>query len=139
MLDGIKNTTLGKLISSLHKSILSTIKSTKTLSEMNDKITNEEIVKLRENVKAKLDRGEDIEDNKSLIELLNLFSTNKKVIEYLKYESEDWIDLLKAIERNLVTREDSLTVEEKKEIAKIMDLIKDVKEIIREEEGKDKN
>ena len=134
MLDGLKSNTIGKLIATLHNSLLALTKTTEALTQKNKEVNDEEIRALRSNIQKKLDSNEEINDNKELIKLLDLFTTNKEVIKYIKEEADEWLKLLKTIEQNLSNKEEGLTVDEKKEITKIITLTKDIKEIIRNNE-----
>ncbi|MCL5433370.1 MAG: hypothetical protein M1538_00100 [Candidatus Marsarchaeota archaeon] len=134
MLDGLKSNTIGKLIATLHNSLLALTKTTEALTQKNKEVNDEEIRALRSNIQKKLDSNEEINDNKELIKLLDLFTTNKEVIKYIKEEADEWLKLLKTIEQNLINKEEGLTVDEKKEITKIITLTKDIKEIIRNNE-----
>ena len=85
---------------------------------------------MRERIKEKLKKKEDLEDRTKVINLLNLLISNEKVLELIKDDAEEWIALLDAIEDNVSSKAVN-TEQEKKEIEEIKALTKDLTEVIK--------
>ena len=66
----------------------------------------------------RLNSNEDIEENKTLIKVLDLFVTDKSFLRMIKDDSEEWLEFLDVIEKNLNKVGDNLSGEDKREIEK---------------------
>ena len=123
--------TLSNLFGSLHESMLGFIKGLDDLISENKNVTFTDIKALREHIKGRLDDKEEITEKHKLLKLLDLFSTDKAVIELMKDEAEEWLGLLEAIETSIENQDRELTVKEKEEIEKIRRLTAEIKGMIR--------
>jgi hypothetical protein len=131
MLDGIKNMTLSNLFGSLHQTMLSFIKGLDELIGENKEVTFSDIKEIRGHIKERLDEKEGITDKQKLLKLLDLFSTDKAVIELMKDEAEEWLSLLDAIEANIEDQEREPTDKERYEIDEIRKLTGEIRGLIR--------
>ena len=130
----LKSFSISSLISKLHKAILFISKEASEVSKKNNEISFYDIRELRDHITERLNSKEDIEDKEKLLKLLNLFATDKEVIEFMKDETEEWAKLLQAIEESLIRKQEGLTNEEKLEIEEIVKLTRDIRGVMRKEE-----
>ena len=131
LIDGIKNITLSNLFGSLHEAMLNFVKSLDSLIKENKDISLEDIKTLRDHIKERLQDSEEITDKQKLLKLLDLFSTDRAVVELMKEEAEEWLEMLEAIEDNISNQEGELNAQEKEEIEKIHKLTAEIKAVLR--------
>ena len=131
LIDGIKNATLSNLFGSLHEAMLSFVKSLDSLISENKDLTLDDIKMLREHIKERLKGDEEITDKQKLLKLLDLFSTDRAVVELMKDEAEEWLEMLEAIEGNIANQDGEMTAQEKEEIEKIHKLTVEIKAVLR--------
>jgi DNA-directed RNA polymerase beta' subunit len=131
ILDGIKGLSLSNLFGSLHEAMLNFVKSLDSLIAENKAITLDDIKTLRGYIKEKLAGNEQIDDKQKLLRMLDLFSTDRAVIELMKEEAEEWVEMLEAIEGNISNQDKELTEQEKEEVEKIHQLTSEIKAMIR--------
>ncbi len=129
LIDGMDEK-LGNLFDKLHSLMKSLAKDIEEVIEENREISTSSVRELRDKISERLGRNEEIEDNKKLLRLLNLFAMDKAVMEILKEDSDEWIALLNDIEENLSSN-GKLTQKERKEIKEIRHLTSEIKMIIR--------
>jgi hypothetical protein len=131
LMDGIKNVTLSNLFGSLHEAMLNFVKSLDSLIAENKDLTLEDIKTLREHIKERLQGSEEITDKQKLLKLLDLFSTDRAVVELMKEEAEEWLEMLEAIEDNIASHGGEETAQEKEELEKIHRLTSEIKAVLR--------
>ncbi len=131
VLDGIKSITLSNLFGSLHEAMLNFVKSLDSLINENKDISLDDIKTLREHIKERLQGSEGITDKQKLLKLLDLFSTDRAVVELMKEEAEEWLEMLEAIEDNIANHGGEETEQEKEEIEKIHRLTSEIKAVLR--------
>jgi hypothetical protein len=131
ILDGIKNLSLSNLFGNLHEAMLNFVKSLDSLIVENKAISLDDIKILRGYIKEKLADNERIDDKQKLLRMLDLFSTDRAVIELMKEEAEEWVEMLEAIEGNITNQDKELTDQEKEEVEKIHQLTSEIKAMIR--------
>ncbi len=124
---------LSELISKLHKAITEFTETVDALIEHNKTINYKEINDLRILIKNRIKKGEDIDDNKKILNLLELFSSNKSILELIREDVDEWIDFIEAIEENLNNKELNLSKEEKHDLEKIRKINLELKTILRHE------
>ncbi|MDE1873602.1 MAG: hypothetical protein KGI04_00575 [Candidatus Micrarchaeota archaeon] len=127
MFEAFAKLSLGTLLEKLHGSLKTFANQVEGVVEQNKSMSLEEIGELREHVQRRLSSNEEVEDNKKILNLLELFSTDKAVLEVIRKNSGEWLRLLDAIEGNLVAKGGSLTEEEKAEILDIRELTEEVR------------
>lgn len=132
MLETLSRLSLSSLFDKLQTSLMLFVgKIEKVAEEQNKSISLDEIKELRNHISSRLSNNEEIEDNKKILKLLELFSTDKEILEVLREDASNWLRLLDAIEANLVRKSDALSEEEKQEIIQIHDLAGSVRELTR--------
>ena len=116
MREELEKISLGKLFSILTESMTKMVDGLRGLVSSNNRVEDREIRELREHIKERLDKGEEQVDNQKILKLLNLFSENKEVIEFIKEETEEWLELVEAIEKHVESGGNKLTKSEEEEI-----------------------
>ncbi|MCL4383075.1 MAG: hypothetical protein M1168_00785 [Candidatus Marsarchaeota archaeon] len=127
---------LNELILRLHKLITEFTETLDTLIDHNKTINYKEINELRTLIKTRIRRGEDIEDNKKLLNLLELFSSNKSILELIREDVDEWIDFIEAIDKLVNDKKLNANKEEIEDIEKIKQLNLNLKTILRAENKK---
>ena len=131
--DGFTNLTLDSLLGKLHSALVNFARDVEEMIEENKALTVEDIRELRRNIQQRLDRNEEITDNRKLLAMLDLFATDKAVLEIIREDAEDWIKLLEDIEDNIKGKAGKLTPDERAEMKEISKLTSNIKELIRRE------
>ncbi len=126
---------MSSLISKLHEALMDFVSDIEQIIDENRQMSYEEIMRLRSHIIARLDKKEEVEDNKRLISLLDLFSTNKAIMELIKEDSEEWVELIEAISRRAssASTERGQEDQEQEEIKRIQVLTQKIKGLIRTE------
>lgn len=135
MLESLKSFTLNELFDRLHRSIKAFVGSMSKINEMNSTISENDIAQLREHIKQRLTKNEDTDDNGKMLKLIDLFSTDKAVMELIKSDAEEWVEFLDAMKENLDKTSEGATKTELIEINKIKKDIDQLKFTIRKEQG----
>ncbi len=125
-----KTLSVSDLISRLHDAISSFVKNIESAVEMNSKTDMDEIVNLRDHITEKLQKGEDITDNTKIIQLLDLLSRDRMILEVVKEDASEWLDILEAIEGQM-SGKTPLTKREQLELKKIDKMTGELKALIR--------
>ena len=134
IMDSLKSLSMGELIERLHNSIRSFAGSIGRVNEMNSQISASDISELRNHIKDRIAKGEDVEHNEKLLKLVDLFSTNKSVMELVKSDADEWVEFLEAIRGSLDHATAGATRAEASEIEEIRKSIERLKLTIRKEE-----
>lgn len=129
----IKGMSLGQLLNRLHEAIVDFIETLDNTIESNRKVNTNEIRELRGHILERLQKNEDVSDNKKLIEVLDLFSTESVIMELIREDSEEWLDFIETIEERMRERGESseLAHEELADIERIKELTAQIKAIMR--------
>ncbi len=125
-----KTLSVSDLISRLHDAIASFIKNIEDAVDMNNKADMDEIITIRDHITKKLQNGEDIKDNTKIIELLDLLSRDKMILEVVKDDASEWLDILEAIEGQMAGHR-PMSEQDKQELIKINAMTGELKELIR--------
>jgi len=123
---------LGSLFARLRTALITFTRSLDEIIDENKKISMDDINELRKHIQQKLENNEDIEDNKKLKELLELFATDKAVFEVMRKDASSWIGMLDAIIANLSNKK-NLTDEERKELEELIGLANQLSALLRKE------
>lgn len=126
----LKNLSLESLFERLHGLMVNLVKDVDSIIEDNSEISINTIRQLRDHINYKLGRKEEIHDNENILKVLNLFAEDRAVLEIIREDSEEWIELLDAIRDNLGSG-GNLTVRERKEVEDINRLATKIKGLIR--------
>ena len=123
---------LGSLFARLRAALITFTRNLDELIDENKKISMDDINELRKHIQRKLENNEDIEDNKKLRELLELFATDKAVFEVIRKDAPSWISLLDSIIANLSNKKE-ITDEERKELGELIGMANQLSELLRKE------
>lgn len=129
----IRELPLDSLFEKLQNLMSNLVKDVDSVIEDNKVIGMSDIRDLREHINSRLSKREEIHDNEKILRLLNLFSEDKAVLEIIKEDAEEWVNLLEAIEDNIRSSGVPLTMREKKEIKEIRRLTTEIKSLIRKD------
>ncbi len=124
---------LGNLIRRLHNAIVDFIGAVDETIRRDRSVSVDEIRTLREHIRQKLQRNDEIEDNMQLLKVLDLFSSNSAVIELIREDAEDWLKFLDDIEKSMEHKGKggNLSDDERKELADIRRLTGEIKVMLR--------
>ncbi len=124
---------LGDLISRLHSAILDFVNTIDETLRQNGELGMSDIRSLRDHIRVRLQKNEDIEDNKKLLKVLDLFATNKAVMELVREDAEEWLMFLDDIEKGLSQKAQSgaLTKDELEDMERMRSLTREIRELIR--------
>lgn len=132
--DGLIKLTLDQMVGKLHNAIVQFAKDMKDVVEENKALSFGDIQELRLNIQQRLNRNEELKDNQRLLKMLDLFATDKAVLDIIREDADGWVELLEAIEDNIKSRAGgNLTADEKAEIKKIGELTTEIKELLRKD------
>jgi hypothetical protein len=125
----LNNIPLNNIISKFHESLQSFSNSLQNVININKSTASvDEINIIRDHLKARLLKGDEEAENKKLIKLLELLSKDQAVLNLIKEESDEWIEMLNAIEQHVKSRDKTLNSDDLK---KIIRLSSDIKSIAR--------
>ncbi|MGC9129917.1 MAG: hypothetical protein ACP5GB_03530 [Candidatus Micrarchaeia archaeon] len=128
----LKPLTLGSLFAKLRDSLVQLTRDLDRYINNAEKIMSiEEINKLRDHIQEKLNRNEEIEDNKKLKELLDLFVNDQEVINFIRKDAASWIAMLDSIIDNLSKRKEPLSEEERMELEELVGMANQIKNLLR--------
>lgn len=131
MADGFKGLSLDGLLGKLREALQGFARDMEEVIGENKSVSTDDLRELREHIQQRLDRKEEITDNKKLLETLNLFATDKAVLEIIREDADEWVALLEDIEENVRKTQGSLTPEEKNELDDIGRLSGEIKALVR--------
>jgi hypothetical protein len=109
------------------------VEGLKGLVKRNEIVDDNTVRELREHIKNRLAIGEEKVDNQNILKLLDLFSENKEVIEFIKEEAEEWLDLVEAIEKHIESGDKVLSEKEQEEVKELKELTDKIKHTLRED------
>jgi hypothetical protein len=122
---------VNELISRLHDAIESFLAGIENVIDVNSKTgSKDEISTIKEHLAQKLQRGEEVTDNKKLISLLNLLSKDQAILSIIKEDAEEWAEMLNAISDQISSRK-PIADEEKRDIKKITAMASEITALIR--------
>ncbi|MGC8699882.1 MAG: hypothetical protein ACP5RK_02685 [Candidatus Micrarchaeia archaeon] len=133
----LRSLSLGGLFAKLRDALIALTRDLdKFIDESNRVISKDDIEELRNHIQERLNRNEEIDDNKKLKELLDLFATDQAVIEWIREDANSWIAMLDSIIENLSKRKEPLTDEERKELEDLIGIASQIKGLLRGGENK---
>ena len=135
MTSDVRGLSIGDLLSRLHSAILGFVGTLGETLSINSQVSTADIRELREHIRGRLQRNEDITDNQKLLKVLDLFATNKAVLELTREDADEWLRFIEDIERGLSSKESSgsLSKDEANEFASMRRLTSEIKTLIRAE------
>jgi ElaB/YqjD/DUF883 family membrane-anchored ribosome-binding protein len=129
--DGLKKFSLDELVGKLLGALTQFAKDMEEVVGENKAFSFGDIQDLRRNIQQRLNNKEEIRDNTRLLAMLDLFATDKAVLEIIREDAEGWIELLEGIEENIKGGPGGITPQEQKEITQIKELTAEIKDLIR--------
>lgn len=126
----IKGLSLNDLIDQFVDALEDFLSGMENVLEINKSPKGDEITQLRNHITLRMNRGEEIADNKLILQMLDLLSKDQAVLQIVKKDAEEWIKMLEAIEDQIGGQKPS-TPREKEEIKKIESLVTDIKALAR--------
>ena len=133
MREELSKISLSRLFSILTDSMTRMVEGLKGLVKRNEIVDDNTVRELREHIKNRLATGEEKVDNQNILKLLDLFSENKEVIEFIKEEAEEWLDLVEAIEKHIESGDKVLSEKEQEEVKELKELTDKIKHTLRED------
>ncbi len=133
MREELSKISLSRLFSILTDSMTRMVEGLKGLVKRNENVDDNTVRELREHIKNRLAIGEEKVDNQNILKLLDLFSENKEVIEFIKEEAEEWLDLVEAIEKHIESGDKVLSEKEQEEVKELKELTDKIKHTLRED------
>ena len=133
MREELSKISLSRLFSILTDSMTRMVEGLKGLVKRNENVDDNTVRELREHIKNRLATGEEKVDNQNILKLLDLFSENKEVIEFIKEEAEEWLDLVEAIEKHIESGDKVLSEKEQEEVKELKELTDKIKHTLRED------
>ena len=133
MASDVVGLSLGDLIRRLHNAIMDFIGAIDETIRQDRSVSAQEIRTLRDHIRQKLQANESPEDNKQLLKILDLFSSNSAVIGLVREDAEDWLKFLDDIEKSMERKGESgsLSEDERKELMDIKRLTGEIKAVLR--------
>jgi hypothetical protein len=131
MFDNIRNLSLKDLFQKLHDEITDFIENAERIIEINESIKIDNIRQIRDHITERLNKNEDIEENKLILKILDVFITDKSFIRIMRKDADDWLEFLDALEGNLKKVGKDFTEKDKMELNNVIGIIDNAKKIIR--------
>jgi ElaB/YqjD/DUF883 family membrane-anchored ribosome-binding protein len=128
MLEGLSKLSINKLVNMLREAISRVVNDLDKIVEENKSLSMTEINTLREHIEERLNRGENVKENEELIKLIDLFLTDKYVLEFIKGDSEEWLSFITAIRESVEAGKLKPGSEDGKDV---MGTIKELESILR--------
>ncbi len=133
MREELSKISLSRLFSILTDSMTRMVEGLRGLMKRNESVDDSTVRELREHIKSRLAIGEERVDNQNILKLLDLFSENKEVIEFIKEEAEEWLELVEAIEKHIESGDRTLSEKEQEEVRELKELTDKIKHTLRED------
>ena len=133
MREELSKISLSRLFSILTDSMTRMVEGLRGLMKRNEIVDDSTVRELREHIKSRLAVGEERVDNQNILKLLDLFSENKEVIEFIKEEAEEWLELVEAIEKHVESGDRTLSEKEQEEVRELKELTDKIKHTLRED------
>jgi hypothetical protein len=126
----IKGLSLNDLIDRFIDTLDGFLSGIENVIEINKTPRGDDISQLRGHITERLNRGEEVADNKLILQLLDLLSKDQAVLQIVKEDAEEWVAMLEAIEEHMEDKKPN-TAAEKKELRKISTLTSELKALVR--------
>ncbi len=132
-LESLKKLSLNELVTLLHNSLSNLSKNIEGIVKANRQLGDSDISDLRDHITARLQAHDNLFDNSRMLKVLELFSEDKKALEVMKGDIDEWITFLDAIRYNITQMEKDAGIVELKELDEIKAKIDILKESLRKE------
>ena len=131
MFDNIRSLSLKELFQKLHDEITDFIENAERIMDINESIKIDNIRQIRDHITERLNKNENIEENKLILKVLDIFITDKSFIRIIRKDADDWLEFLDALESNLKKVGEDFTKKDRMELDNVIGIIDDAKKMIR--------
>ena len=97
MTGNLSRFSISKLVDMLHEAISKVAMDLDKIVENNNEVSLSEIESLREHIEERLKKGENVNENETILKLIDLFLTDKYVLEFIKGDSNEWLSFITTI------------------------------------------
>ena len=101
------------------------------MSEQNTFIKGLVFRLVKKHIAERLNKNENIEENKLILKVLDIFITDKSFIRIIRKDADDWLEFLDALESNLKKVGEDFTKKDRMELDNVIGIIDDAKKMIR--------
>lgn len=120
VLEQLGGLSLNDLILSLQEHIISFSRGIDALIGKNKALSTADIQEIRNHLKERLDKGAERAENEKLLKLVNLFSDDKKALDLIRTDIDDWIAFLDSIDSHIKLGRNSIEAEKlRREMSKL--------------------
>jgi predicted ribosome quality control (RQC) complex YloA/Tae2 family protein len=127
VLEQLKKLSLNELIGMLQDRIASFSRGIDKLIDKNREFNTNEIDQLRDHIKSRLQSSSERAENEKLLKLVNLFSDDKKALELIRKDVDEWLEFLDAIDEHIGADSKSLESEKlRHDITKLRNELRNV-------------
>jgi len=130
-MDGRVTSSIESLFARLHRGLLALAAEASKLTGMNSSVNASEVREAREEIIKRLSGGEGIEESRTMLKILDLFSKDSAFIEIVKDDADEWLEFLDAIEKNLGIIVNDLEGEDRKVAERTLEAVEKAKAMIR--------
>ncbi len=124
VLEQLKMLSLNELIGMLSDQIASFSRGIDRLIEKNKALGANDLDELRDHITARLKSGTERAENERLLKLVDLFSADKKAIDLIRKDVDEWLDFLDAIDQHIGESGSVETEKLRKDLTKLRDEFK---------------
>ncbi|MCL4380688.1 MAG: hypothetical protein M1331_02985 [Candidatus Marsarchaeota archaeon] len=129
--DFLSKLSVNELLSKLHEAIKEFAETIDSLIEHNKSVNYKEINELRNMIKKRIEKGENIDDNTKILKILELFSANKSVMELVREDVDEWLEFIDAIEEGIKNSRLNLKGQDEMDFKKIQMMNAELRTLIR--------
>lgn len=120
ILEQLKKLSLNELIAALQDQIVSFSRGLDRLIDKNREFNTDGIDKLRDHIKGRLKAGTERAENERLLKLVNLFSEDKKSLDLIRKDVDEWLEFLDAVDYHIGGDSRSIETEQlRKDLARL--------------------
>jgi hypothetical protein len=120
ILEQLKKLSLNELIVALQDQIISFSRGLDKLINKNKQFSTDEIAQLRDHIKTRLETTTEKTENEKLLKLVNLFNEDKKALDLMRKDVDDWLEFLDAVDEHIGAGSESMKTEKtRKELIKL--------------------
>lgn len=130
-MDDKVTSSIGSLFTRLHRGLIALAAEASRLTGMNSSVNAREVRGAREEIIKRLSEGEGIEESRTMLKILDLFSKDSAFIEIVKDDADEWLEFLDAIEKNLGIIMEDLEGGDRKVAERTLEAIEKAKQMIR--------
>ncbi len=99
--ENLSTLSIGSLLDMLHSAITKAAHELERMTKINQGVSTKDVEELREHIEARLEKETDKRYDEQTLKVLDLFLTDKYVIEFIKENSEEWLDFIGAMRNSI--------------------------------------